>query len=183
MESGGVTAPPTSAGDTGGAGLLEAEAHEHRDHVVHRLAQAIYGLIVLVAVVGELRLHDDELTTAIAILAGCALVLVIAHSYSQLVASAPMRDGGLPLRVALPFLVDQLVLALPATIAVGILLLGRTDLISDETAYDIVVAGSLATLFASGLHRRRRQVVALLFGVANLVVGLVVIGVEAAAAH
>lgn len=182
-----MTAPTTSAGDAGDDGLLEAEAHEHRDHVVHRLAHAIYGLIVLVAVVGELRLHDDELTSAIAIVAGGALVLVIAHSYSQLVASAAMREGGLPLRVALPILVDQLALALPATIAVGILLLGRTDLISDQTAYDIVVAGSLATLFALGvaigLHRRRRPVAALLFGVANLAVGLVVVVVEAAAAH
>ena len=53
------------------------EHHSSRNHVVHRLAHAIYGLIVLAAVVGDLSSHDDDLRTAIVLVAGGAVVLVL----------------------------------------------------------------------------------------------------------
>lgn len=68
------------------------EHHSCREHLVHRLAHAIYGLIVLAAVVGDLSTHDDEMRTAIVLVPGGAFVLVFAHSYSQLVATASMAD-------------------------------------------------------------------------------------------
>ena len=166
---------------------LEAGATNHRDHVLHRLAHAIYGLIVLVAVVGELRLHDDRIDTAIALVASGALVLVVAHSYSQLVATAAMTSG-IPARSAVfKTLVDQSALALPALVSLGVLLMARAGAFTPATAYGLIIAGSLVTLVglgvAIGRHRGHNRRVAVLFGLANLAVGLAVVGVEAAMGH
>jgi len=159
----------------------------HRDHVVHRLAHAIYGLIVLAAVVGDLSTHDDDMRTAIVLVGAGALVLVIAHSYSQLVAAASMYPKAPPWTVIVSTVVDQLALAVPASIAVVVFALGEASIITERAAYNIVIVGSLATLFALGViigvHSRKGAVWSAAVGMGNLAAGLVIIGVEAAAAH
>ena len=172
-----ATAPSTSA----------VAHHADRDHVVHRLAHAIYGLIVLAAVVGDLSTHDGDMRSAIVLVGGGALVLVVAHSYSQLVAAASMYEQTPPWTVILSTVVDQLALAVPAAIAVGVFALGEADIITDRAAYGIVITGTLATLFALGMtigvHRQKGHVWSAAVGLCNLAVGLVIIGIEAAAAH
>lgn len=163
------------------------EHHSHRNHVVHRLAHAIYGLIVLAAVVGDLSTHDDDMRTAIVLVAGGAVVLVFAHSYSQLVAAASMAHENPPWSVILSTFVDQLALAVPAVVAVVVFALGETGVISDRTAYNVVLLGSLATLFVLGVmmgrHRQKGRAWSIALGVSNTMVGLAIIGIEAAAAH
>jgi len=70
---------------------------------------------------------------------------------------------------------------------VGVFALGEIDVISDRGAYNLVMFGSLATLFALGVvmgfHRRKGVAWSLALGVSNTMVGLVTIGIEAAAAH
>jgi hypothetical protein len=160
---------------------------EHRDHVVHRLAHAIYGLIVLAAVVGELSTHDEDMRTAIVLVGAGALVLVFAHSYSQLVASASMEPKRPHLTIIVSTVVDQLALGIPAAVAVGVFALGEAGVITDRAAYNIVIAGTLATLFGVGAtigrHRGKGWVWSTAAGLGNLAVGLVIIGIEAAAAH
>lgn len=84
-------------------------------------------------------------------------------------------------------LVDQLALAVPATVAVAVFALGAADVISNRAAYNIVIVGSLATLFAlgvaMGVHRQKGRIWSISLGLSNTVVGLVIIGIEAAAAH
>ena len=159
----------------------------HLDHVVHRLAHAIYGLIVLAAVVGDLSTHDDDMRTAIVLVGAGALVLVIAHSYSQLVAAASMYPKTPPWKVIVSTVIDQLALAVPASIAVVVFALGEADIITARAAYNIVIVGSLATLFTLGViigvHRRKGAVWSAAVGFANLAVGLLIVGAEAAAAH
>ena len=166
----------------------EAPPHHSRPgHVVHRIAHAIYGLIVLTAVVGELSSHDEDMETAIVVVGMGAIVLVFAHSYSQLVAATSQVDEFPPASVIWSNAVDQLALALPATLAVGVFALAAWDVISDGAAYTSVLIGTLATLFGLGVvigsHLDRSRLWSLGVGVANTVVGLVIIGIEAAAAH
>jgi len=170
-----------------GSAATALEHHSKGNHVVHRLAHAIYGLILLAAVVGDLSTHDDDMRTAIVLVAGGAIVLVFAHSYSQLVAAASMTYERPPWAVIGRTLVDQLALAVPAALAVGLFALGAADVISDRAAYNLVILGSLGTLFAlgvvMGLHRQKGVAWSLALGVSNTMVGLVIIGIEASAAH
>ncbi|MDX2381336.1 MAG: hypothetical protein QNM02_16435 [Acidimicrobiia bacterium] len=172
-------------------GLISAEEapshHSRHGHVVHRLAHALYGLIILTATVGELATHDEDMETAILIVGVGAIVLVFAHSYSQFVASTSQLAGFPPARVMWSNAVDQLALAIPATLAVGVFALAAGDLIADNVAYNIVLVGTLVTLFGLGLiigaHHRRTWVWSVGVGIANTIVGLVIIGIEAGAAH
>ena len=137
--------------------------------------------------VGDLSTHDDDMRTAIVLVAGGAVVLVFAHSYSQLVAAASMAHKNPSWVVIRSTFADQLALAVPAVAAVGVFALGEADVISDRTAYNIVILGSLATLFAlgvtMGIHREKGRAWSLALGVSNTVVGLVIIGIEASASH
>ena len=161
--------------------------HSRHGHVVHRIAHAIYGLIVLTAVVGELSSQDEDMETAIIVVGMGAIVLVFAHSYSELVAATSQVEEFPPASVIWSNAVDQLALALPATLAVAVFALARFEVISDGAAYTTVLVGTLATLFGLGAligsHRNRSLAWSLGVGVANTVVGLVIIGIEAAAAH
>lgn len=172
---------------TAAAPATSTLAHNsHRNHVVHRLAHAIYGLIVLAAVVGDLSTHDDDLRTAIVLVGAGGAVLVVAHSYSQLVAAASMYSE-MPRSVIVSTVVDQLALAIPAAAAVAVFALGEAEIISADLAYDIVIVGSLVTLFVLGVtigfHRKKGVAWSIAVGVGNLAVGLIIIGIEAAAAH
>jgi hypothetical protein len=172
-------------------GLLAAEDvpahHSRHGHVVHRLSHAIYGLIILTATVGELSTHDEDMETAIAIVGIGAIVLVFAHSYSQFVAATSQVESLPPARVALSNAVDQLALAIPAAIAVAVFALAAWDVITDRLAYNLVLIGTIAALFGLGLmigaHRGRTWVWSVGVAVANTVVGVVIIGIEAGASH
>ena len=108
-------------------------------------------------------------------------------SYSQLVAAASMYPTTPPWTVIVSTVFDQLALAVPAAIAVGVFALGEAEVITDRAAYNTVIVGSLATLFALGVtigvHRRKGAVWSAAVGFANLAAGLLIISVEAAAAH
>lgn len=151
------------------------------------MAHAIYGLIVLTAVVGDLSTHDDDLRTAMALVAGGAIVLVFAHSYSQIVAVASMRHRRASRQLVVGTLVDQLALAIPAAGALVVFSLGEVGVLSTRVAYNVVIGGSLATLFGVGVmmgrHHGRGGAWSFALGVLNTAVGVVIIGIEAAAAH
>ena len=96
--------------------------------------------------------------------------------------------SGIPARSAvLKTLVDQSALALPALVSLGVLLMARAGAVTPATADGLISAGSLVTLVglgvAIGRHRGHNRRVAVLFGLANLAVGLAVVGVEAALGH
>ena len=156
-------------------------------HVVHRVAHAIYGLIILAAVVGELSAHDESMGTAIVIVAAGGIVLVFAHTYSQFVATASMSNDKPEFATTWTTLVDQLALAVPATLAVVVFALGNADVISDRAAYNVVLGGSLLSLFglgiAIGIHRHKSTLWSLGIGLANAFVGFAVISIEAASSH
>ncbi|MGI9624251.1 MAG: hypothetical protein ACR2PK_15560 [Acidimicrobiales bacterium] len=175
----------TAATETGVT--KELKHHSVHGHFVHRLGHAIYGLIVLVAVVGDLSTHDDDMRHAIVIVASGAVVLVFAHSYSQLIAAASMTSESPRSRLFVASLLDQLALAIPAAIAVFLFFLAEADVISDRAAYNIVLTGSLLTLFGLGLavgrHRGKAWVWTISVAIANFLVGFAIIGIEAAAAH
>ena len=122
-----------------------------RPHRVHRLAHAVYGLIILTATVGELRLHEEDVGSAIAVVAAGGAVLVVAHSYSAFIAAAAVSRSIPDRQVVVDGLVDQLPLAIPAALTVGVLALAAGGLISLGTALDLALVAALVALFALGL--------------------------------
>jgi hypothetical protein len=157
------------------------------EHRTHRLAHAIYGLIVLTAAVGELRALEEDLHTAAVVLAGTFVVLIIAHGYSQMVANTATHARVPNREFMLATTLDQLAIGLPAALAIAVLALSETSLMSLSTAYNIVVAGSITVLAAVGILIGRHHALSwsrsIGFGVANLAVGTVVVSIEAFASH
>ena len=161
----------------------EAQVH----HRVERLSHAVYGLILLTAGVGELWAHDEDPAVSAALIFGGAVVLVIAHSYSAFVANMATHDGLPPSSARVKNALDQLTLAIPAAMAVGIMLLAEADVIGLNAAYTATITLSLLALFALGVligHHRRWPVPAtLVLGLVTAAIGGAVVAVEAAAAH
>jgi hypothetical protein len=157
------------------------------EHLTHRLAHAIYGLIVLTATVGELRALGEDLATAAVVIAGAFVVLVIAHGYSQIVANTATHDR-MPTRT---FMVanalDQLAIALPAAVAIAVLALSETGVMSLDVAYDVVLAAAIVVLAATGVlvgrHHDLSRARTVALGAANVAVGVVIIGIEVLASH
>ncbi len=168
-------------------GPADDSATYDRHHLIHRTAHAVYGLILLTATVGELRVHHEDARTAIYFIVGGAAVLVVAHSYSQLAAHTAVVEGFPPSREFVAAFVDQLALAIPAAVATVIFLLAEWDIISLDSAYSVTIGAALVALFvlglAIGLHRHRQATWALGMGVANVAVAVAVIAIEAGASH
>jgi hypothetical protein len=156
-------------------------------HRVERLSHAVYGLILLTAGVGELSAHDEDPAVAAALILGGAIVLVIAHSYSAFVATMATHDELPPSSARVKNALDQLTLAIPAAVAIGILLLAEADVIGLSAAYTATITLSLVALFALGVlighHRRWPLPPTIVLGLVTAAVGGVVVAVEASAAH
>ena len=168
--------------------MSDAPANEARvHHRVERLSHAVYGLILLTAGVGELSAHDEDPAIAAALILGGAIVLVIAHSYSAFVANMATHDELPPSSARVKNGLDQLTLAIPAAVAIGIMLLAEADVIGLGAAYTVTIALSLVALFVLGVlignHRRWPLPATIVLGLVTAAVGGVVVAVEASAAH
>lgn len=157
------------------------------EHRSHRLAHAIYGLIVLTAAVGELRALEEDFGTAAVVIAGAFVILVIAHGYSQAVANAATHEGRPTLEFMRANAIDQLAIAVPAAVAIVVLAISQTSLLSLSAAYNIVVVGAIAVLAAAGIaigvHHGLSLGRTLGLGAANMAVGSLIVWIEALAAH
>ncbi len=164
--------------------LIRTTDSEHR---VERLSHATYGLILLTAAVGEMRAEVLDPGSAAALLLGGAVVLILAHTYSRFVGTAAGTDSVPSWREAGALLVDQLALGVSAIVAAAILLLADGGTIEVQTAYDLVLVGALLALFLLGAamasHHQRRSIWIVGLGVANLALGVVIVGIETLAAH
>jgi hypothetical protein len=148
-----------------------------------RLAHALYGLIIVTATLVAERAHVTEVVDALGLLLGTGLVLLLAHTYSSVMAERAVEGhnlGSLGRRIV----VEDNLPVLLAIAAPGLLfILAGLGVMSLNTAYTAAIVFSLAALFGLGLYEGRTASMSwsqsLISGAAAGAIGLVVVAFEA----
>lgn len=147
-----------------------------------RLSHALYGLIIVTAALMAERSHVTEAGDALGLLLGTALVLLLAHTYSSVVAERAV--GGSLGSVGRRMIVeDNLPVLLAIAVPAVLFVLAGADVMALDTAYTVAIIFSLLALFGLGLYEGRVASLswyhALLSGAAAGVIGVIVVAVEA----
>lgn len=149
-----------------------------------RLSHALYGLIIVTATLVAERIHVTEPLHALGLLMGTAVVLLLAHTYSAVIATRTVE--GRPLGSAGRRLVvlDNLPVLFAVIIPAVLFLLAAAEVMTLRTAYTASIAFSVASLFALGLYEGRTTASmgwagSILSGAAAGAIGIVVVAVEA----
>jgi hypothetical protein len=148
-----------------------------------RLSHALYGLIIVTATLVAERLHVTEVTDALGLLLGTALVLLLAHTYSSVMAERAVE--GRPLGNAERHLEvkDNLPVLLSIVVPGALFLLAGADVMTLRRAYGLAIVFTLISLFGLGLYEGRRAsmgwIHSVLSGAAAGAIGIVVVAFEA----
>lgn len=151
-------------------------------------AGTIYGTIVVMATVAAGSKGEDTDAWRLAVVVGVTvLVLWVAHVYSHTLAKS-IEEGRRLDRVRLGA-VARRELAIPAAAfaPIAALVLAALDVLDEQTAVWLALGVGVATLAAQGARYatverlgRTRTLVAILL---NVLLGLVIVGLEALVAH
>lgn len=148
-----------------------------------RLSHALYGLIIVTATLVAEQGHVTEAGDALGLLLGTALVLLLAHTYSSVVAERTVEGGSLGSLGRRMVVEDNLPVLLAIAFPAVLFLLAGADVMALATAYTASIAFSLVALFALGLYEGRVASLnwyhSILSGAAAGAIGLIVVAVEA----
>jgi hypothetical protein len=157
------------------------ETSDH--HQTERLSHGLYGLIIVTATLGAERVHVDNAGDASILLLSTAFVLLLAHTYSAVMAERATEGGRLGKAHRRLVVADNLpvVAAVVAPLTLfGLVGLGLLEL---ETAYRAAIASSLAALFGIGLYQARLISMgwfhSIVSGLAAGSIGVIVVVIEA----
>ena len=157
----------------------EVPAHQRAE----RLSHALYGLIIVTATLMAERSHVTEVSDALGLLLGTALVLLLAHTYSAVMAERAVEGHSLG-SVGRRIVVEDNVPVLIAIVAPAVLfILAGAEVMSLRDAYTVSIVVSLMALFGLGLYAGRTTSMgwwpSILSGAAAGTIGLVVVAFEA----
>ena len=168
------------SGDEANAGVGDGiPAHRSAE----RLSHALYGLIIVTATLVAEKRHVAEVADALGLLFGTALVLLLAHTYSAVVAERTIEGHSLG-TVGRRIIVKDNLPVLFAIVGPALLFIlagfGAMDL---QTAYAAAIMFSLAALFGLGLYEGRAASMSwpmsILSGTAAGAIGVIVVAFEA----
>lgn len=148
-----------------------------------RLSHALYGLIIVTATLMAERNHVTEVGDALGLLLGTALVLVLAHTYSSVMAERAIEGHSLG-SVGRRMVVEDNVPVLIAIVAPAVFfVLAGLDVIKLSNAYTASIVVSLVALFGLGLYEGRTASMgwwpSIRSGAAAGAIGVVVVAFEA----
>ena len=148
-----------------------------------RLSHALYGLIIVTATLVAEKGHVTEVVDALGLLLGTALVLLLAHTYSAVIAQRTVEGHRLG-SVARRLVVEDNLPVLIAIVGPALLfVLAGMDMMTLQTAYTASIVFSLVALFGLGLYEGRTAsmgwIQSMLSGAAAGAIGLIVVAVEA----
>jgi hypothetical protein len=148
-----------------------------------RLSHALYGLIIVTAALGAEKAHITEVVDALGLLLATALVLLLAHTYSAVMAERTVEGHSLG-SVGRRMVIADNIPVLSAVVVPAILFtLAGADVMTLQTAYTTAIVFSVAALFGVGLYEGRRASMgwmhSLLSGAAAGAIGVIVVVVEA----
>lgn len=142
-----------------------------------RLSHAIYGTIIVTALLVTLRAHDDSAEEVLAALLGTGLVLFVAHVYATALARRVTQMRRPVHHQAASILLNNLPVLLAVVVPAVVFVFALTGAISLAVAYWIAIGYALASLFVFGLVYGLRTEHSL---VTSVVIGIVSGGLGAA---
>jgi hypothetical protein len=148
-----------------------------------RLGHALYGLIIVTATLVAEQGHVTEVADAMGLLLGTALILLLAHTYTAVIAGRAVEGHSLG-SVGRRLVVEDNLPVLLAIVAPALLfVLAGIGVLTLQTAYAAAIAFSLVALFGLGLYEGRTASMSwphsVVSGAAAGAIGLVVVAVEA----
>lgn len=168
-------------------GSREPEAEWGTQVALHRrserLSHALYGLIIVTATLVAEQSHVTDATDALGLLLGTALVLLLAHTYSAVMAERTVEGGNLGSLGRRMIVEDNLPVLLAVVVPTVLFVLAWADAMALDTAYAISIVFSLVALFGLGLYEGRVASLgwlhSIISGLAAGGIGVIVVLVEA----
>ena len=165
--------------------MTEARLQEERE--VERSSHAIYGLIIITAtLVADRELAESALVSTL-VLWGAALVLVLAHVYSALIAQLGESDRRLTYAERHVLIFDNVPVAASVILPTFLLIAAGIGLIGLGVAIDLSILVSLASLFVVGMYQARKQNAPLVhqmaIGMLGAGLGVIVVIAEVTLSH
>jgi len=152
-------------------------------HRVERLSHGLYGLIIVTAALVAEQEYIDEAGDALALLLGTALILFLAHTYSEMVALRVIETRPLGVTGLGTVVRNNVPLLLAIVVQSAFLLLAWLDAITLQTAYMASIAYTLTALFGLGVYAGRaaslKWPLSILSGIEAGVVGVIIVAIEA----
>ena len=134
---------------------METQLEEER--IVERSSHAIYGLVIITATLVADREHAETALISLLVLWGAALVLVLAHVYSGLIAQLGTADRRLTYAERHILVVDNIPVTASVILPTIMLVLAGLGLMDLRVAIDLSIILSVASLFALGMYQARKQ--------------------------
>ncbi len=169
----------TAAGSTPSDG--DPGSERRRERRAEGRVRAIYATIILTAVLVGLRGHTESAGDVIEILVGAALMLFIAHTFSDFLARRVDVNGAVAIEEVKELLIVESPLLVAAGIPVIIFLAAQAGMLSLEAAFWASLSYSVAALFVIGaMAASRRGIVwGFVAGAVFASLGAVIIAAEA----
>ena len=148
-----------------------------------RLSHALYGLIIVTATLVAEKEHVDEASHALAVILGTGAILLLAHTYSAIVAErviASARHGSTRRRAVIR---DNLPVLLAIIVPASLFVLAWMGPVSLQAAYVASIAFSLMALFGLGVYEGQIESMnwglSVLSGATAATIGVLVVVLEA----
>ncbi|MGI9609205.1 MAG: hypothetical protein ACR2NL_02820 [Acidimicrobiia bacterium] len=127
------------------------------EHRAERFSHALYGLIIITATLAAERLHVERAQDAMGLLIGTAIVLLLVHTYTEVMAVRSVE--GHPLGAVGRRLVVEDNIPVVASVAVpaATFILAGAGTITLATAYRISIGFCLVALAGLGLYQGRKS--------------------------
>ena len=152
-------------------------------HRTERLSHALYGLIIITAALAAERDHVEEVGEALALLLSTALVLVLAHTYSAVMAERALEEGPLTAVAKRLVVADNLPVVSGIVVPSVLFVVAGIGWIELSVAFGLSIGFTVAALFALGMHEARlagmRGIRLLAGGLGAAAIGLFIVGIEA----
>ena len=164
-----------------------AEAPDQEERAVERSSHAIYGLIIITATLVADRSYAENAWVSMVVLWGAALVLLLAHVYSSLIARLSSSDRRLTYAERHLLIVDNIPVAASVILPTMLLVAAGLGIVGLWVAIDLSILLSVGSLFAVGMYQARKQGAPLAhqlaIGALGAALGVIVIIAEVTLSH
>ena len=164
---------------------IAASGEDDREFIFHRterFAHAIYGLIIITAVLVAEAEHTTDPIDALIIVVGAGIVLMLAHTYVAVVAERTLIKHELRARRRVVVIADNAPVLIGVIVPSLLFIAAEAGAIELETAFKWAIAFSLVALYGVGVFQGRRIGYSwprsLVLGLAGAAVGAAIIAIE-----
>lgn len=152
-------------------------------HRGERLSHALYGLIIITATLVAEEEHVNEASHALGLVLGTALVLLLAHTYSAMMAERIVKADQLGVIGRRMVIRDNVPVLFAIVVPAALFILSWLGVMSLQTADTTSIVFSLVALFGLGIYEGRIASMnwgrSTFSGVAAAGIGVIVVMVEA----